>query len=483
MTQAGMTSVADLIKQPYTANELLGLIFLIQAVLFLLVNRRTGVAHFKAMGIGMLLASVAWGTTRFQSPGKPYVDWEWLWAQPFFAGAVVAIGLALLKYLPLKPREERWLSRIVWAPVAVYLVFLMALMALDVKVLRLWAVVVQLPAIITPALAALWCDRREPRMGHAFIGLAMLSLPVMTILVAASGAQTLVLRFWTAIPTVLVTTTMLTISHLRDRKNLLAEVERRRQAELELAQANSGLERRVQERTADLRDIVDGLESFNRNISHDLRGPLGGIEVLAYVADRHIELGELDKARAQIRLISDQVRQSHSTVNALLALATTFDREVSFQSIDLNEVARAAVTEAKLAVQSRHQGRDLPDVNVAELGHVNSDKDLLRIVLVNLISNALKFNVGRPGTQVWVERPSMRTGESVILVRDNGVGFDAQDAARAFEPFQRMKAASHVPGYGLGLAIVRRAVARLGGTVSAESAPGQGTTIRIRLPH
>ena len=123
-----------------------------------------------------------------------------------------------------------------------------------------------------------------------------------------------------------------------------------------------------------------------------------------------------------------------------------------------------------------------PDVNVAELGHVNSDKDL-RIVLVNLISNALKLNVDRPGTQVWVERTSMPTGGTVILVRDNGVGFDAKDAARAFEPFQRMKAASHVPGYGLGLAIVRRAVSRLGGTVSAESAPGQGTTIRIRQPH
>jgi len=477
-----MNPVAALTQHPYSANELLGLIFLIQAVLFLVVNHRTGATHFRGMAIGMLMASVAWGTTRFQAPGRPYVDWEWLWAQPFFTGAVVAIGVALMSYLPLTAKERQWLTRIIWAPVIVYLVVLSVLMLLDVKVLRLWIVVVQLPAVVGAGLAAVWCERREPRMGHLFIGLALLSMPVMTVLVAVSGAQTLVLRFWTGLPTVLITTTMLTISHLRDRKKLVDEVERRRQAEDQLAQTNADLERKVQERTADLRDMVQGLESFNRNISHDLRGPLGGIDMLAFVAEQHIELGQLDEARAQIRLISDQVRQSHSTVDALLSLARTFDRQVNYEAVDLNAVAKAAVQEAVLTVQSRNPGRTLPQTQLGELGHTESDKDLIRIILVNLISNALKFNIGRADTQVQVNRESAPSEGLVLLVSDNGIGFDAGDTHRAFEPFQRLKSTSHVPGYGLGLAIVRRAVERLGGHISVTSAQGQGTTMRIAFP-
>jgi signal transduction histidine kinase len=476
------TALTNLSQQPYSANELFGLIFFIQAVLFLVVNKRTGALHFKGMGIGMLLASVAWGTTRFQSPGKPYVDWDWFWAQPFFTGAVVAIGLALLQYLPLKPQERRWLSRIIWGPILIYLAFLTLLVLLDIKVLRLWAVVVQLPAIVTPALAALLCERREPRMGHAFIGLSLLSLPVMTMLVAISGAQTLVLRFWTAIPTIIVTMTMLTISHLRDRKKLLAEVERRRHAENELASTNAELELKVQERTADLRDIVDGLESFNRNISHDLRGPLGGIEVLAFVAEQHIKTGQLDEARAQIQLISAQVRQSHSTVDALLSLATTFEHRVKPGPVNLNEVARNALQEAVLSLQSHNLGHPLPKVVLGELGQAQSDKDLLRIILVNLISNSLKFNIGQSDTRVEVTRESTTEHEVTLVISDNGVGFDGSDKTRAFEPFQRMVTSRHVPGYGLGLAIVRRAVERIGGTVRVVSAPGQGTQVSVTFP-
>jgi signal transduction histidine kinase len=477
-----MNTVSGLAQQPYSANELLGLIFLIQAFLFLIVNRRTGASHFRGMGIGMLLASIAWGTTQFQSVGEPYVTWDWFWAQPFFTGAVVAIGVALMSYLPLTERERHWLTRIIWGPVLTYLLVLSVLTLLDVKVLRLWIIVVQLPAIVGAGLAALWCERREPRMGHLLIGLSLLSMPVMTVLVAVSGAQTLVLRFWTGLPTVLITTTMLTISHLRDRKKLIDEVTRRRQAEDQLAQTNADLERKVQERTADLRDMVQGLESFNRNISHDLRGPLGGIDMLAFVAERHIEQGQLEEARTQIRLISDQVRQSHSTVDALLSLASTIDRQVRLEPIELNEVAQTAMKEAVLTVQSRNPGRALPRVMVGELGQANTDRDLLRIILVNLISNALKFNIGQAGTEVCVNREPALAGTLILVVSDNGIGFDTADAQRAFEPFQRLQGTRNIPGYGLGLAIVRRAVERLGGHISVLSAPGQGASMRITLP-
>jgi signal transduction histidine kinase len=484
--------------QPYSANELLGLIFLVQAAIFLLARRRTGEPYFKGMSIGMLLAAVAWGTTRFQSPGKPYVDWAWFWAQPFFAGAVVAIGLAILDYLPLAEAERRRLRWWVWLPVTVYMVAMPLLMLAEVQVLRLWAVLVQLPAIIVPGLAAIRANRRESGMGHAFIGLTMLSLPVITVLVVLSGATTLVLRFWTAIPTVIVTLTILTVSHLRDRKNLLNEVGRRRQAEAEIAEANALLEQRVRQRTAELRDVVDGLESFNRNVSHDLRGPLGGIDMMAYTAEQLVMRGRGEEAIDEIRRIGAQVRDMQGTVDALLLLARTLKQPIRTRDLDLSAVARHAADEAVASLRAQSPGHKLARVEVGPLGHGSADADLLRIILVNLISNALKFNLGRDDVLVSIDReplqgqpppaqprdpssPNEDPAALALVVRDNGVGFPQEGTETAFKAFHRLDNATGTQGYGLGLSIVRRAVERQGGTILIRTAPGQGVTVRLTL--
>jgi signal transduction histidine kinase len=500
--------------QPYSANELLALVFLIQAGVFMLARRRTGEPYFKGLSIGMLMAAVAWGTTRLQSPGQPYVDWAWFWAQPFFAGALVAIGLSILDYLPMQDQERQRMRWWVWVPVAVYIVGMPLLMLADVKVLRLWAVLVQLPAIIVPALAALRANHREPGMGHAFIGLTMLSLPVITIAVALSGATTLVLRFWTAIPTVIVTLTILTVSHLRDRRHLLEEVERRRRAEAEIAEANASLERRVRQRTAELRDIVDGLESFNRNVSHDLRGPLGGIDMMAYTAEHLVARGHSTAAIAEIRRIGAQVRDMQGTVDALLLLARTMKQPMRTHDLDLDLVARHAVDEATASLKAQVEGRNLPKVVIERLGRGDADPDLLRIILVNLVGNALKFNLGNEQVTVRIlreypasagrgshgrdaagdnqvppteakdssrKRPLGAPAPLVLVVSDNGKGFPAEGTEQAFEPFRRLDNASGTQGHGLGLSIVRRAVERQGGHVELSAAGSSGVQVRFTL--
>jgi light-regulated signal transduction histidine kinase (bacteriophytochrome) len=120
-------------------------------------------------------------------------------------------------------------------------------------------------------------------------------------------------------------------------------------------------------------------------------------------------------------------------------------------------------------------------VEVAELPDAWGDPSLIEQVLVNLVSNALKFSGGREAARVEVG--SLRQGgETVYYVRDNGVGFDMRYAHKLFGVFQRLHTVEEFPGTGIGLSIVQRVVARHGGKVWADSRKGEGTTFFFSLP-
>jgi signal transduction histidine kinase len=105
----------------------------------------------------------------------------------------------------------------------------------------------------------------------------------------------------------------------------------------------------------------------------------------------------------------------------------------------------------------------------------------VRIILDNLIDNAIKFNLNNPNLQITVGQYSQH-GEPCIYVKDNGIGFETKDSKKAFDPFERLGDTSRTPGYGLGLSIVQRAVKRLGGQTWAESKLGEGATFYFILP-
>lgn len=467
----------------YSANDLLALILAIQAVLFWLARRHTGLPYFASISAGLVLASLAWGTWHWQGVGRPLVDWGWFWAQPLFAGGVMFIGVALSLYLPLSERARRVMLWWIVAPQVTYLLINTLLLLLGVEVVRVWMLLIQMPTILAIGVVALACERREPGVGHAVLGVAILSMPVITVWVAASGGTTTVLRFWTGIPLVLVTQTMLTVTLLRDRRLLNSEVQKRREAEVGLQTLNQDLALRVDERTAELREVIEGLESFNRNLSHDLRGPLGGIDMLAFLAQQQLRAGDVAATETQLRLISEQARETQRTLDYLLSLARTLHDEVRWQRVDLDALVESAVRQAEISVVSKAQGRPLPKVVVEPLGNGMADPGLLRLALNNLISNALKFNMDRPDVVVLVRRESSLKSELVITVQDNGIGFDDRHAERLFEPFSRLKTTDMVAGFGLGLNIVSRAVRRMGGQVSVRAKPGGGARFRITIPH
>ncbi len=477
-----MSFLPESVYQPYSANDLLAIIFLIQAILFGLAYQRTNEKFFANMSIAALMGALAWGTTRMQMPGKPYLDWDWFWAQPFFAGFLGFSCVAMLQYLPLMEKTRKKLLWIVVVPQIFYLAAGTLFLVLDIKILRLWVIFLQMPTIFAAGIAAIAMEKRDPKMGHLFIGLAILSVPVITFTVAFSGATTLVLRFWTGIPAVLLTQIMLMASFLRDRQKLRAEIKQRRTAEEAIELANRSLDRKVQERTTELRGIIQALESFNRNVSHDLRGPLGGIDMLAYTARKHLDLGNFNATSEALQQINDQVRESQTTINTMLLLARTYGKEIEITPLNLTEIARNAAREAFMALSYGTQLQQMPEIDIGDLGYFNSDASLFRIIFVNLITNALKFNTGNTHVTVEIKRDHQQKGFLKLLIKDNGVGFDSESASQIFEAFNRLPNSSNKPGFGLGLNIVRLAVERLKGHIEVKAAVNKGVIFKITLP-
>lgn len=227
---------------------------------------------------------------------------------------------------------------------------------------------------------------------------------------------------------------------------------------------------------------LQSLRQFSLDVVHDLRGPLAGMGMLAVVAQEHLQRGELAAAREDLQRIADQVQWSQVALDALWRLADHLERPLEPRPCSLDEVAQAAAAEAVLSVQAHGPGRRLPQLQVDSMGPVIVDRGLVHVILVNLIGNALKFNLDREGVVVRVRREVASDGaELILVVSDNGAGFDPGSAAQPLQPPPGAGASTQPPGHGLGLSIVRRAAQRLGGRVQVQSVPGRGTTVRVSI--
>lgn len=239
---------------------------------------------------------------------------------------------------------------------------------------------------------------------------------------------------------------------------------------------NTSLEHQVQQRTADLQSMIVGLESFNRTVSHDLRGPLSGIPGLAKMA--HEALVRKDDAMALhvLPVIAKQASDSGSLVQALLSLAQVGEAEFSAMPTDLDQVVQDTIRQLALA----HPNWPIAAIHVHDLPTAEADPQLLRPVFSNLIGNALKFS--RANESPRIDISARRDAQGIVVqVRDNGLGFDPAAAPSLFEPFVRLHS-QMVEGHGVGLSIVRRAVERHGGRVWAEAAPNEGASFFFTLP-
>lgn len=240
---------------------------------------------------------------------------------------------------------------------------------------------------------------------------------------------------------------------------------------------NASLEARVAERTAALAAANKELETFTYSVSHDLKAPLRGIDGYSQLLlEDHRE--QLDE---EGRLFLDRVREGvtrmSQLIEDLLAYSRMERRDLYGVPLVLAHVVARVLDERRDELAAR--GVELDNRLGSETAL--ADPDGLAMVLRNLIDNALKFSRDRQPPRL--EIVATEGPESTILsIKDNGIGFDMQFRDRIFEIFQRLQRAEDYPGTGVGLAIVRKAMQRMGGRVWADSTPGQGATFFLELP-
>ncbi len=249
------------------------------------------------------------------------------------------------------------------------------------------------------------------------------------------------------------------------------DITARVQAEHQIRSLNQELRHQVVELAAVNRE----LETFSYSVSHDLRAPLRAVDGFSRILETdHAPALDAEGHRLLGR-VRDNVRRMGNLIDDLLRFSRLSRAALEVRPVDMNDLVRNVVADLTRDGASRAM------VSIGPLPPAPGDMGLLRQVWTNLVSNALKYS--DPGADPRIEIQGLITGGGVeYSVRDNGVGFDMAYADKLFGVFQRLHRQDEFEGTGVGLAIVQRIVHRHGGTVRAESAPGQGATFSFLLP-
>lgn len=265
---------------------------------------------------------------------------------------------------------------------------------------------------------------------------------------------------------------------------MLVNIRLRVEAEARIQELTEGLENKVAERTAQLQDSVQKLttvnrelESFTYSASHDLRTPLRGIEGFSsLLLEEHAN--QLDhKGREYLQRIQRATLQMSQLVNDLLAYSRLQALTEQIEPVELQTCVQSVAAPFRDELEAR-QGELtvlIPDGLWAQ-----ANAKGLAIIVRNLIDNALKFTPTDDSPRIKVE--ALVLNEHVqISVTDQGIGFDMKYHDRIFGMFQRLHRQEQIPGTGIGLALVQKAVERMGGRIWASSAPGAGATFFVAL--
>ena len=220
------------------------------------------------------------------------------------------------------------------------------------------------------------------------------------------------------------------------------------------------------------------LEAFSYSVSHDLRAPFRHIVGYAELLRTRDGANLSEKGRHYLDTVVEAAFSAGTLVDNLLAFSQMGRNALKRIDIDMN----ALVEEVRRKSMREVAPERVVHWRVAPLGRVRADPMMLRLVVENLLSNALKYTRGEPEAVIEVGREPDGGGEAAFYVRDNGVGFDMAYVGKLFGVFQRLHRTEEFEGTGIGLANVRRIVERHGGRTSAEGELGRGATFRFTLP-
>lgn len=251
------------------------------------------------------------------------------------------------------------------------------------------------------------------------------------------------------------------------------DITERLRAETRVKALNRTLEARVALRTRELSHANQELESFAYSVSHDLRAPLRSIDGFSRLLSERYAGAVDDSGRDYLARVRKATTRMSELIDALLKMSRVSRGELKVAPVDLSGMASEI-----LAEQAGNDPGHRVEAVVEPGLDASADASLLRNLMQNLIGNAWKFTRGKQGARIVVGR----NPQGEFFVQDNGAGFASEYADKLFRPFQRLHSEEQFAGHGIGLASVKRILARHGGSIRAEGVEGEGATFFFTLP-
>lgn len=244
------------------------------------------------------------------------------------------------------------------------------------------------------------------------------------------------------------------------------------------------LEQKVKERTKQLEEanseitmVNEDLQAFSYSAAHDLRAPLRTIIGFGQLLEKNSANVLSEEGKKQLNFIWNSAKNMDLLIQDLLAFSHLGRKKLVEEEIYMKEIVEEVVAEVK----SRADKDQSIDITIGTLENFVGDKTLLKQVLINLISNSIKFSRKKNTTQIEIGS-KLSDNEVVYWVKDNGEGFDMKHAKKLFEPFQRLHGQSEFEGTGLGLSIIKKIITKHGGRVWAAGLKGEGAAFYFSLP-